>query len=257
MHRIYTDGSKHDGGVGAAVIIHHPDGRHTIKRKKLHKFCSVFQAECVASIYTACETCIHLQITHCTVFSDSLSALQEIANRNSTNSIVNSIHRKIHQITQGGTIQFCWIKAHAGLLGNEEADQEAKTAATLHRAPDFDHIPISYIKHLCKTETQKAHCNDYLTSTTGMHLKNWLPTLNHIKELRNKTTISFHLTQILTGHGYHKKYLKRMKIITDDLCPCGRNTPQTIDHLLRSCPKFSIARFNQFPNSTFQPPRPH
>jgi hypothetical protein len=173
-----------------------------------------------------------------------MSALQEIANRSSTHITVNNIHYKIRKIQEIGTIEFCWIKAHEGIPGNEEADRAAKIAATLHKIPDFDLYPISYIKRLYRTETDTSRRNDYLTSTTGSHLKNWLPTLQDIQDFRKKTNISFQLTQILTGHGYHKSYLYRFKITADDLCPCDGITSQTIDHILKHCPKFTNPRFN-------------
>ncbi|CAK1600500.1 unnamed protein product [Parnassius mnemosyne] len=171
-----------------------------------------------------------------------MSALLEIANRSSTHPIINNIHRSIKILRNTGRIELYWIKAHHGLLGNERADTEAKKAATLNKTPDYDNFPISYDKRLRKQDTEQAHELEYSSSKTGAHLKQWLPKLEHIKALREKANITFELTQILTGHGYHKSYLYRFKITENDMCPSDNTSVQTIEHILKCCPQFGKQR---------------
>ncbi|XP_061709455.1 uncharacterized protein LOC133519467 [Cydia pomonella] len=162
MNRVFTDGSKHDEAVGAAVVIYHPDGSETSKKYKLHSSCTVFQAECLA-IEQACQLCLSLGLEKSTVFSDSKSALNELMNRSSTNAIISNVQKIVANINeQGHQIHFSWIKAHQGLLGNEAADAAAKHAATLHKQPDFSKFPLSYHLKNLRKDTIATHEQIYL-----------------------------------------------------------------------------------------------
>ena len=50
------------------------------------------------------------------------------------------------------------------------------------------------------------------------------------------------MTQILSGHAFNKSYLKRFKIIDEEKCPCDDVTPQTIDHIMKQCPRYALQR---------------
>ncbi|XP_061719986.1 uncharacterized protein LOC133527111 [Cydia pomonella] len=109
MNRIFTDGSKHDDAVGAAVVIYHPDGRETTRKYKLHSSCTVFQAECLA-IEQACQLCFTLGLEQSTVFSDSKSALNELMCRSSTNTTINSAQKATKLLTLLPNTRLCYTR---------------------------------------------------------------------------------------------------------------------------------------------------
>ncbi|XP_072948356.1 uncharacterized protein [Epargyreus clarus] len=234
-------GSKHDGLVGAAFVVYHPNGDSVTKKLKLHSSSSVFQAEMLA-IQRACEYCVTKGIVDAVIFSDSLSALLEIQNINSTNATTVQIHQHINRILNFGTIKFVWIKSHVGLAGNEMADQAAKAAASQHKSCDFPKFPLSFVKYQLKSEIDRLSDEIYQAAPKGAHTRLWCPNIGTIRELLKSTKLTFQLTQILTGHGYHLHYLHRFKIVDSDKCPCDENSTQSIDHLLKICPIFANSR---------------
>ncbi|XP_072932554.1 uncharacterized protein [Epargyreus clarus] len=113
---IYTDGSKNtEDEVGAAFVVYKTGGNKVIRKFKLHKTCSVYQAELLA-IQQACKWAVHNENIDVAILTDSLSSLQEIANKDSTNYAVASIHKLIKAINdRQGKVIFIWVKSHIGL----------------------------------------------------------------------------------------------------------------------------------------------
>ena len=239
--KIYTDGSKdQEGRVGAAVVIYQEQNSKTVFKLKLHSSCSVFQAELFALERAVEWVSINTHLAQVSILSDCMSALHEISNPNSTNSFVVKIHRYIK--LSHSQITFLWIKAHSGMLGNEEADLAAKSAAQLHKQPDFCEFPISYVKRKIKEQNLIEHNNIYISSAQGEITRKWFPDLAVISKFYSYCTPSFYNTQIFTGHSFSKQYLHRFKITSDNKCPCNTDKVQNIDHLLKECPNYSLHR---------------
>lgn len=250
--QIYTDGSKHDDGkVGAAFVAYKADGRKVVKKFKLHHSCSVYQAELLA-IEQACRWAIQNNIPDLAILTDSLSSLNELGNKDSTNPAAASIHESIKTINDNNhKANFIWVRSHVGLEGNEEADVAAKAAATSHKSFEFAKFPLSLVKYTMKTQNI-THSNEiYTSSQTGAHTRQLCSTLETIHKLFTATEPTFELTQILTGHGYNLTYLNRFKIKTSDKCPCDSATPQTIKHLLEECPRYHSTRYEHISNCNF------
>jgi hypothetical protein len=89
------------------------------------------------------------------IFSDSISCLLAISHQKLDHPILTKIFYKLHSLTIAGfDIKFCWIPGHAGIKGNEQADQEAKRAlnAGLEPCP----IPYTVVRpSICKYIREK------------------------------------------------------------------------------------------------------
>ena len=232
---VYTDGSKVESGdTGCAYVIFHPSGRQEPRKFRLEAACSVFQAELLALDAATEWTRKHAK-SDVTIYSDSASALSAIADRSNTNPLAASIHRSLAKMSGRIVVRFVWVRAHIVIIGNEAADAAAKDAATQKRAKVYTCFPISYAKHIIRTQSMDAWQQEYSSADTGSTTRLFFPTIASIMIFHSSVSASFEMTQILTGHGFHRQYLHSFKIASTDACPCQPDAIQDVLHLLTSC----------------------
>ncbi|XP_058828056.1 uncharacterized protein LOC131687967 [Topomyia yanbarensis] len=116
---VYTDGSKDDTTVGAAVF-----GEHFQQSLGLPQQCSVFSAEAF-SIKTALTT--FNTVSDLVIMSDSASCISAIEVGTSQHPWI----QEIENLLRNRSIKLCWIPGHAGIRGNEEADRLAGEARNI------------------------------------------------------------------------------------------------------------------------------
>ena len=132
---MYTDGSKSKVRVGAVVVSQRQSNKIT-----LPAMASIFTAE-LHALRLALWLIISLDIRRTVVCTDSLSAVKTIMDVTTQNHLVQRIQQTIHQITLSGKeVTLLWM-GHSGITGNDRAEGEAKSAATLD--PQFIHIPYT------------------------------------------------------------------------------------------------------------------
>ncbi|XP_045504364.1 uncharacterized protein LOC123701003 [Colias croceus] len=130
VHRIYTDGSKIEGRVGAAL-----------------------SAELLA-LQRAVDRACKSGVSKVGIFSDSRSALQAVTLGSPHPLAVQTRAALRKAALQRREVALFWIKAHAGLRGNERVDQLAKEAALgSKRKPDYDLCPVSFVKRILRQDT--------------------------------------------------------------------------------------------------------
>lgn len=153
--KIYTDGSKIEGKMGAALTIWENGNEIKNEKIKLESYCTVFQAELFA-IYSAVKMAKSIGNSKIVkIISDSRSALDLIFNLKELHPIADAIRQKMYECQNSGTsIKLFLIKAHAGHMGNEQADELAKDAALKTKTiPRYDRCPISFVKRIIRHNT--------------------------------------------------------------------------------------------------------
>lgn len=243
-YNIFTDGSKLESGdTGAAVIIEHDVSEDVVIKLKLHKSCSVFQAELFGILKAITWVDANCSDTSVNIYTDSLSSLLALQSY-SDHTLVTEIHEKLHGMPlKGISLKFVKVKAHANIQGNEKADECAKASARLHKAAQYKFFPLSYARRIIQQNILDEWQSEYASSATGSTTRQIFPTIKRIQAYRQVVSLSFPTTQFFTGHGYFKSYLHRFKIIDDPLCPCDRSSIQTPQHLLENCPRYASSRF--------------
>ncbi|KAJ2941658.1 hypothetical protein O0L34_g14716 [Tuta absoluta] len=243
--KIFTDGSKIEGKVGAAFSCWNDSCETNFKKFKLEPYCTVFQAEMYA-LYRATIFVLEKEEQSTAVLSDSRSSLELLKDRDSFHPLAYAIRRNLTSIaTSGKTIRLFWVRAHIGVQGNERADELAKEAA-LHSktASDYDRCPISFIKRHNRLKTIEDWNNRYKTENKAAVTKMFMPDASRAYRLVRKLKLNPALVQVLTGHGGFSAYLNRFKCKDSPSCICDPEKEETVEHLLTECPKYDSRRLD-------------
>ena len=180
------------------------------------------------------------------IYSDSLSVLVAIKQLYPNHQLVKEVQDWLALLYARNRIkvEFCWVPAHVGIVGNERADKAAKEATL---CPCVTNIPIQHndfkenIHKFCKDEWQ----NRWVSLTTNQKLKTIKTNVkkwNHPKVRRRESIV---LTRLRIGHTHltHSFLLKSGDERQVPYCDTCR-TDISVRHLLRECNRFNVERRN-------------
>ncbi|KAG8179196.1 hypothetical protein JTE90_004025 [Oedothorax gibbosus] len=236
---IFTDGSAINGAVGGAFVVCYYGQAIHRGLGRLEDRNSVFQAELTA-IEKACSWVIqNLRNTEVSLFSDSRSGLQTIANPDNRCSIAISILEHVEKArTQHVKIHLNWVKAHVGISGNELADSAAKEATELELQDWAQKLPKSYLRRSLKTMAQDLWQNRWNETTNGLVTKKFFPKVSTSRLIRGR------VAQLATGHGRFPSYLHRFNYDIEGECWCGLGMGSS-DHYLTNCTLLDILKLRR------------
>ncbi|XP_026315787.1 uncharacterized protein LOC113227125 [Hyposmocoma kahamanoa] len=233
--KIYTDGSKIEGKVGAALSIWDDAAEISTKKLKLDRSCTVYQAELLA-LTEATSYALKHKAPHCNIYSDSRSALETIADGTSLHPLAVKIRANVTEIRKNkNVVNLFWIKAHAGLEGNERADKLAKDAALNKKTrADYDRCPVSFIKRQIRLDSLDEWNRRYVEGTTASTTKIFFPDAISAYGLLRKVELDPLLVQLMTGHGGFSSYLYRFKCKESPSCECNEEVEESVMHVSRA-----------------------
>ena len=249
---IYTDGSKTDSGTGCAFVLFRPDSTIHHGQCKLGDDNSVYQAELVA-ILNSFKFIMKLSVNECfsqiNVFSDSIAALLSIKDCNTKNSIARNIQYFVKFFSAFTSVKFYWCKGHNKIIGNEMADYFAKDSISNPNCLNqVFPLPISHVKNKVKSKSKTSWFNRWKTSTNGRITFSFIPD-GMPKYLQSKS-LSYKVTQILTGHCKLNFFLNSIGKTLDPCCSCRKDI-ETVNHYLWYCSKEEINRSSTLKKACF------
>ena len=264
--KIYTDGSMHNGKVGAAAVL----TKNGKKARTLHYHLgpanehTVFEAELVGILMG-----LHLigkspkgNITFA-IGVDNQAAISSLSSKFNKpgHYLAAEAYQTAYRLrkTKGKkfSLTFRWTAGHTGIPGNEEADEEAKAAAEgkssgVSQLPKLLRKPLKRSKSAAIQEEGEARKirwrKEWTASPRYDKFKNIdpsLPSRKFIKLISNvkiSRSDASKVFQLRSGHVPLNAYLFRFKRKVSAQCPaCGarKETPQ---HYLLECPAFAYER---------------
>ena len=264
--KIYTDGSAHDGGVGAAAVIFRngQEPRSLIYHLGSDKHHTVYEAEIVGLTLAAKLIMTETQLTSpISIMVDNKAAIQSGASPSTTAGgyLIDQFIRMTLAISNtckakdlDVQISVRWIPGHEGIEGNEKADEEAKKAAegeeqsSPHRQlPRYLRKgPLPHSISALKQWHQKALKDRWKAQwekspryARAKIIDASMPSINFLKLIdslpKYQTSI---YTQLRTRHAPLKQHLHRIGKSDSPFCPTCPGREETIYHFLFDCPQY-------------------
>ena len=267
--KVYSDGSAHDGKVGAAAVLMRqgkPDRvlRLCLGTTKQH---TVPEAELVGLILG-----VHLINTEkrnrksCAIGIDSQGAIKTLLTELTNpghHLAAEALRIATHLQNRAGNTNYSltirWTAGHVGIPGNEKADKEAKRAADGHSS-DSKELPrylrkniklsVSALRQANNKERNDTWKNDWQASKGYKRLKakdTASPSSQKFLSLTSNHRIPRRLAslifQLRVGHAPLNGYLHRFKKVDSARCPACGDQCETAEHFLLRCPKYAHERW--------------
>lgn len=252
---LYTDAASGERLIGYAIVLVRGQEVRVVQKESIgwSSTASVLGAELVAIAEAIDYAWRHITDTLLVVMSDSQHALRAIAQgygHGSKQAQVARITRSLQRLDEKGVhTNFRWVPAHAGVEGNERADQAAKEVSrqpgTPTRAKAERQREVEGVIALIHRDIDDKRQREPHQKMPGQH------TWKIDKALPGKHTLKLYgalssdqtsiLIQARTGHCRLNKSLFTKGLRESARCGCGRGD-ETVEHVLLACPNWADQR---------------
>jgi ribonuclease HI len=265
--QIFTDGSGHNGGIGAAAVLMR-EGKEPCTLKyhlgsdKAH---TVYEAEVVGLTLAVKLLATESNVTYpASIFVDNQAAIQsgESHNTKPGGYLVEHFRRSTRALAKRRREQehnfdltVRWIPGHKGVKGNELADEAAKEAATgenetstKKRLPQYlqdEPLPnsVSALRQWHQAALSTRWSDEWKLSPRYARAKvidHTMPSNKFLKLIsplpKCQTSI---YTQLRTRHIPLNHHLHRIGRRDSPHCPICPGIDETIHHYLFDCPQYA------------------
>ena len=235
--KIFTDGSKSEEGVGCAVIFEKKPYLF-----KLPDYASIFTAELTA-IVQALDLVFNSDSSSFVIYSDSMSALTSLNEYNSFHPLIQKAQEWLFRISvRLKSVRFCWVPAHVGIQGNEDADRNAQLAtvsfdAFITRVPHSDlKLPI---RAFILDKWQERWSSPHLANN-----RKYFAIRDSISQWSSSNNSNRHVEVILTRLRIGHTRLTHKFLLEGSSAPeCAHcDEVQTVEHILVHCSRYCEVR---------------
>ena len=153
----------------------------------------------------------------------------------------------LNEVCKYNIVTIVWIPSHVGFVGNEVADRLAKLGTrNPQNQPKVDTGRTkAFFRNAIRKWGCKKHTERWQNSLDCRQTKMFLPNIDgkcwRIIRNFNRKNIMY-ATQIITGHNFLNRHLALMNVENDSMCNRCNLEPETIEHVVKSCPAYARIR---------------
>lgn len=232
--------------VGCAVLI--PSEKFSVKIK-LNGSSSVFVGEAIA-IFQALEYIKCYQVQKAVIYTDSMSVLESLKSDKKFSPNINTYILDIYLLLcklhkEGVSVNFIWVKAHVGIIYNEQVDELAKISALSGLKLGFkDSLSDCYNTSKSKmfTDWSKFYTQFKTDNPNNLYsqVEDKIPRVSWYKNLSVPRKFITTISRLRFGHACFAKHLKRLGVIESEMCTLC-NTVGDLDHIFFECRYYTDA----------------